>query len=323
MPLLDMTLDQMCEYRPPREEPADFDAFWAGTLAEARAHELEARFEKIDSGFATLDVYDVTFSGFNGDRIKGWYMLPKGAVGPLPGVVEYIGYGGGRSLPAEWLAFPSAGFAYLVMDTRGQGSVFRRGDTPDMPNGANPHAPGFMTQGILDPHTYYYRRVYTDAARAVEAIRSRDEVDGERIAVTGSSQGGALSVSTAGLVTDVAVCMPDVPFLSNFRRAVEITPREPYPEIARYLTVHRDKIETVFHTLSYFDGMNFAARMRASAFYSVGVMDSICPGSTVFANYNHVPGEKDIKAYYFNDHEGGGPDHLMEKIAYLQRLWGA
>ena len=118
---------------------------------------------------------------------------------------------------------------------------------------------------------------------------------------------------------EVAVCLPDAPFLSNFRRAVEITPREPYPEIARYLTIHRDKINTAFETLSYFDGMNFAARMKARALYSVGVMDTICPASTVFASYNHVNSQKDIMVYYFNDHECGGPDHLMEKIRFFAR----
>ncbi|MCY4537812.1 MAG: acetylxylan esterase [Chloroflexi bacterium] len=321
MPLLDMSLEEMRAYKPAREEPADFEAFWAGALAEARAHDLKAVFEPVESGLETLDVFDLSFSGFNGDRIKGWYMLPRGARAPLPGVVEYIGYGGGRGFPVDWLAFPSAGFAYLVMDTRGQGSAFRRGDTPDMPNGANPSVPGFMTQGILDPQTYYYHRVYVDAARAVDAIRSRGEVDSSRIAVTGGSQGGALSVSTAGLMPDVAICMPDVPFLSHFRRAVEITPGDPYQEIARYLRVHREKIDTVFRTLSYFDGLNFAARMQAEAFYSVAVMDTVCPASTVFASYNHVAGTKDIKVYYFNDHEGGGPDHLMEKITYLRRRW--
>ena len=323
MPLIDMPLEEMRVYKPPRAEPEDFDAFWASSLQEARAHDLAAVFEPADFGLRTVEVYDAAFSGFNGERVKGWYMRPRGGQAPLPGVVEYIGYGGGRGFPHEWLAFPSAGFAYLVMDTRGQGSVWRRGDTPDMSSGANPSAPGFMTQGILDPHSYYYRRLYTDAVRAVEAIRARADVDGERIAVTGESQGGGLAIAAAGLLPDVQVCLPDVPFLQHFRRALDITPRDPYPEIARYLAVHRDKIEAVFRTLSYFDGMNFAARMRAQALFSVGVMDTICPPSTVYAAYNQATSEKAIMEYYFNDHEGGGAHHLLEKIRYLRKRWGA
>ena len=322
MPLFDMPLEELQNYRPARQEPADFDSFWASTLAAARSHALNPRFAPLDAGLMTLDVFNVSFAGFGGQEVKAWYMLPKNAKAPLPAVVEFIGYGGGRGCPLEWLAFPSAGFAYMVMDTRGQGSVWRRGDTADLPNGANPSHPGFMTQGILDPQTYYYRRLYTDAVRAIEAIRSRDEVDPTRIAVTGGSQGGGLAISTAGLSSEVALCLPDVPFLSHFRRAVEITPRGPYPEIAAYLTIHRDKIDAVFHTLSYFDGLNFAARISAAAYYSVAVMDDICPPSTVYASYNHVSAEKDIKVYYFNNHEGGAADHLLEKIRYLRRRWG-
>ena len=322
MPLFDMPLEELQNYRPTRQEPADFDSFWESTLAAARSHDLNPRFAPLDTDLMTLDVFDVSFAGFGGQEVKAWYMLPKDVKTPLPAVVEFIGYGGGRGSPLEWLAFPSAGFAYMVMDTRGQGSVWRRGDTADLPNGANPSHPGFMTQGILDPQTYYYRRLYTDAVRAIETIRSRGEVDPARIAVTGGSQGGGLAISTAGLSSDVAFCLPDVPFLSHFRRAVEITPRGPYPEIAAYLTIHRDKIDTVFHTLSYFDGLNFAARINAAAYYSVAVMDDICPPSTVYASYNHVSAEKDIKVYYFNNHEGGAADHLLEKIRYLRRRWG-
>ena len=45
MPLLDMSLEEMRDYRPPLEEPDDFDAFWARTLEETRAHDLNAIFE--------------------------------------------------------------------------------------------------------------------------------------------------------------------------------------------------------------------------------------------------------------------------------------
>ena len=321
MPLFDMPLEDMQNYRPPLPEPADFDSFWKSTLAAARSHDLNPRFEPVDVGLRTLDVFDVSFAGFNGQPVKGWYMLPKNARSPLPAVVEFIGYSGGRGYPTDWLAFPSAGFAYMVMDTRGQGSGWRRGDTADLPNGANPSLPGFMTQGILDPQTYFYRRLYTDAARAIDAIRSRGEIDPARIAVTGSSQGGGLSIAAAGLTPDLDACLPDVPFLSHFRRAVEITPHGPYPEIAGYLSVYRDRTDVVFNTLKYFDGLNFAARMTASAYYSVAVMDTICPPSTVYASYNHVSTEKDIKVYYFNNHEGGGSDHLLEKIRYLRQRW--
>ena len=321
MPLFDMPLDELRVYKPPRSEPADFDDFWNNTLAETRQHDLSATFAPVDAGLATIDACDVTFAGFGGAPIKGWYLKPRGHDAPLPAVVEFIGYGGGRGYPLEWLAFPSAGFAYLVMDSRGQGSVWRRGDTADIPNGANPAVPGYMTQGILDPQTYYYRRLYTDAVRAVDAIKTRPEVDHSRIAVTGGSQGGGLCIAAAGLRDDVAVCMPDVPFLSHFRRAVDITPNNPYQEIARYLATHRDRIDAIFDTLAYFDGVNFAARMTAKAFYSVGIMDTVCPPSTVYASYNHVRGDKRIAEYYYNDHEGGGAQHLQEKVRYLRGLW--
>ncbi len=133
-----------------------------------------------------------------------------------------------------------------------------------------------MTLGILDPHTYYYRRVYTDAVRAIEAVRSHPAVDATRIAATGTSQGGGLTIAVSGLVPDLAVAMPNVPFLCHFRRAIGLTEEHPYQEIVRFLSVHRDKTEIVFRTLSYFDGMHFAARSQARALYSTALMDMIC-----------------------------------------------
>jgi len=322
MPFFDLSLEELRAYKPERTEPKDFDVFWQATLAETRRHPLNPRFEVVDYGLKTVETYDVTFAGYGGQPIKGWFMLPAGRSGPLPCVVEFIGYGGGRGFPHDWLLWPSAGYAFLVMDTRGQGSVWRPGDTPDLPEGANPFTPGFMTQGILDPKTYYYRRVFTDAVRAVETVQNHNSVDSRRIAITGASQGGGITVAVSGLVADVAVAMPDVPFLCHYRRAIGLTEKHPYAEIVQYLSIHRDKEDAVFNTLSYFDGVNFAARSRAQALYSTSLMDMICPPSTVFAAYNQIDAPKDIKVYTFNEHEGGGDHHTLEKIRFLQRLWG-
>lgn len=317
----DLPLEKLQTYCPPRNEPADFEVFWQRTLHAARQFPLNAKFEPIDAGLRLVETFDVTFSGYHGQAIKGWLILPKTRTAPLPCVVEYIGYGGGRGLPVDWLLWSNAGYAHFVMDTRGQGSVWRTGDTPDPePDGGNPQVPGFMTRGVLNPETYYYRRVFTDAVRAVDAARSHPAIDPKRMVATGGSQGGGISLAVAGLVADLSAIMPDVPFLCHYRRATEIIDTHPYNEIVQFCQRHRDKIETVFNTLAYFDGLNFASRAQCPAFFSVGLMDEVCPPSTVFAAYNHYAGPKQIKVWPYNHHEGGESFQSIEKIKFLERL---
>lgn len=323
MPFFDLPLNELQRYLPAREEPDDFDAFWQQTLAETAVFPLNATFEPVDEGLQTIDTYDVTFAGFSGQPIKGWFLLPRRRSGPLPCVVQYIGYSGGRGFLLDQLAWPSLGFAYFVMDTRGQGwTVNSPGATTDVaPQGTGSHVPGFMTQGILDPHAYYYRRVFVDAVRAVAVVQAHEAVAAEKVAVTGASQGGGITLAVAGLHTAVAVAMPDVPFLCHYRRATEIVDTDPYNEITRYCATHRDQMDTVFRTLSYFDGVNFAARAQAQALFSVGLMDDICPPSTVYAAYNHYAGPKEMVVYDYNNHEGGGPFQLRRQAQFLRDLW--
>ena|SRR5579875_547361 len=322
MAFFDLPLDELLRYLPPRHEPTDFDAFWQETLHTTRQYPLDARFEPVDYGLRVVESFDVTFNGYAGQPIKGWLLLPTQRNEPLPCVVEYAGYGGGRGFPFDWLTWSCAGFAHLVMDTRGQGSDWRRGDTPDNePDGANPQAPGFMTRGILSPQTYYYRRVFCDAVRAVEAARTHPFIDPEQIVVSGGSQGGGIALAVSGLDSTLQAVLPDVPFLCHYQRATQITDGFPYQEIVKYCKIHRDKIETVFETLAYFDGVNFAARAQARALFSVALMDEVCPPSTVFAAYNHYAGQKEIKIWPYNHHEGGESYQVLEKMKFLRSLW--
>ena len=316
-----MTLKELRDYLPARTEPADFDAFWAATLAEARETGLDARFEPVETRLTTVEVEDVTFHGFGGQPVKGWLVRPAAATGPLPTVVEYVGYGGGRGLPHERLVWASAGYAHLTMDTRGQGSAWQVGDTPDDGPSGNSF-PGFATRGVLDRDTYYYRRLYTDAVRAVEAARTHPAVDPARVLVAGGSQGGGIALAAAGLVADLAGVITDVPFMQHIRHATETTDDYPYKEIAEFCKVHRDKVERVFDTISYVDGTNFAARATAPALYSVALMDDVCPPSTVFASFNHYAGPKQIEVYPYNGHEGGGAHHVARALEFAQSVRG-
>ncbi|MFD6289348.1 acetylxylan esterase [Streptomyces sp. NPDC060205] len=317
MAQFDMPLEELRVYRPQAPAPDDFDAFWTRTLAEARTHRLDAVFEPVPTPLTTVDVFDVTFAGYAGQPVKGWLVLPAGTREPVPLVVEFVGYGGGRGLPHSHLRYAALGCAHLVMDTRGQGSGWSVGSTAD-PEGSGPAHPGFLTRGIEDPDTFYYRRLIVDAVRAVEAGRSYPLTDATRTAVVGVSQGGGLALAAGGLVRDVTAVAPDVPFLSDFPRAIHLVDRIPYREVANYLTVHHGRGEQVLRTLSYFDGVHFAARARAAAFFSVALQDRTCPPSSVFAAFNsYGDQDKHIEVYPFNDHEGGGPTQEAAQLHWL------
>ena len=229
---VDLPESELREYRSSQVDPADFDEFWADTLAQSRAAAGATPLSvvPVDAGLATIDVFDVTFPGFDGQPVRAWLRMPRRRAGEpaadLPLLVQYVGYGGGRGRPTENLLFSSAGFAHFYMDTRGQGSGWSAGDTPDL-GLSGPSIPGVMTRGIESRETYYYRRLFTDAVRAVEVARELPGVDGSRVAVLGGSQGGGIALAAAGLVPGLAAVIAYVPFLCDFPRALTIHDNDP------------------------------------------------------------------------------------------------
>lgn len=317
--LTDLSLAELRDYRPDVPEPADFDDFWERTLAEARAAGGEPTSEPAETVFTTLHAEDVTFPGFAGDPVRAWYLRPAGDE-PLPCVVEFLGYGGGRGIVERRPHWASAGFAHLVMDTRGQGSAWGEGGhTPD-PHGSGPAFPGVMTRGIESPERYYYRRLMTDAVRAVDYVLARPDVSAA--AVTGISQGGGLALAAGALHRDVVAVMPDVPFLCHIRRGTEVTDANPFHEIVSYLAVNRGAAERVFETLSYIDGVNMARRITAPTRMSVALMDATVPPSTVFAAVNAMPTPPELDVYEFNGHEGGELVQWRRQVEWLRDVLG-
>ncbi|OXM87317.1 acetylxylan esterase [Paenibacillus rigui] len=304
MPNVDYPLSQLLQYVPELTAEPDFDAFWDRAKAESSKVALDAKIELVENHpLKSIRIYDVVYNGTDGTPIHGWYVTPQGEHGPgsLPVIVKYHGYSGDRGRPNDLLQWAAMGFAAFAVDVRGQ-----CGASPDYAVYPQGSSPGWMTLGLLDPEAYYYKQVYLDCIRALDFVVSREEVDAGRMAVYGGSQGGGLALAVAGLDSRPKLCMPVFPYLCHFRRSVEQHSTGPYAEIKnwfrRFDPAHELE-EQVYRTLSYFDGMNMAARIQAKTLMAITLQDTTCPPSTCFAAYNHLTVEKELKLYPDFGHE--------------------
>ncbi len=279
--------------------PADFDDFWAAILAEADALPLEPTFEPAPlRSTPTVDVYDVRFTSLEGLRIAAWYCVPAGRDRPLPGLIIVPGYVSEPMVPKAWAAL---GYATLSLAPRGK----LRSNAQ-----FNPGYPGLLTHNIVDRHTYGYRGFYADAYRALDVLRSRPEVDGRRVGVHGSSQGGALTVLISALRREITCGAAGAPYLCGFMDAARLTHSYPYQEINDYLRLYPERAEAVRATLDYYDIINFAPRITCPMLINIGLEDDVCPPETGYALVRAMTNARvDLHAYPDCAHDAGSAVH--------------
>ncbi|MDE2842080.1 MAG: acetylxylan esterase [Chloroflexota bacterium] len=275
------------------KRPADIDAFWEDVMAQtARIPlQLDVTHDPLRSS-PQVDVYQVHYTSLDHVRIAGWYARPANHAGQLPGLLVVPGYSMEPLIPKNWAARGYAAF-----------SVAPRGKLRS--NGQfNPGYPGLLTHGIVDRNTYTYRGFYMDSCRGVDFLLSRDEVDADRLGVTGHSQGGGLSVVVAALRPEIKVATSGAPFLCGFMDAIDLTDGYPYQEIADYLRLHPDSRQQVTDTVAYFDGISLAPRITCPIIVNIGLQDSTCPPETGYALFRAI-GSEDKQLY---DYDGYGHD---------------
>ena len=273
--------------KPSQPAPDDFDAFWMAKKALLAAVPFEVKLTGVESAVAGVTAFDVQATSL-GAPVSGYLAVPTGArPKSLPAILTVHGAG-----------VSSAGLAGTVGWAR-EGALAMDINAHGLPNGRpaeyyqglrDGELKAYSTRGRDSRETIYFLGMFLRLIRAIDVLTARPEWDGKTVVVYGSSQGGAQALAAAGLDSRVTFFVAGVPAMCDHTGALAgriagwpkfiPTGETPRPEVAA--------------AVRYYDAMNFAARIKAAAFFTIGFIDTTCPPTSVYATYNVLRAPKEI-----------------------------
>ncbi len=282
------------QIKPFAREPEDFDAFWSGTLKEARWTALEPTLTLLPERCTeTVNVYHVSFQNIRwGSRTYGILCMPK-APGKYPALLRVPGAGIRPYYGDVYTA--SKGAITLEIGIHGIPVTMEQEYYDKLSNGA---LFNYWLIGRDDKNMNYYRRVVVGALRAVDFICSLPQYNGKSLGVTGSSQGGALSVITAALDKRVTFYAAVHPAMCDHTAFLEKRAGG-WPHYF-YYDSHPDK--SWVETTAYYDVVNFARKLSVPGWFSWGYNDEVCPPTSMYAAYNSILSPKELHPYLETGH---------------------
>jgi cephalosporin-C deacetylase len=320
MPLtFDMPLEELKTYKGKNPRPSDFDAFWDIALAEL--DQIDPQIEVIASDFYTsfAKCSHLYFTGVGGARIHAKLLRPRLTPAPHPAILMFHGYSGSSGDWSNKLGYVAQGFTVAALDCRGQGGL-----SQDVGGVTGTTLYGHIVRGLDDPpHKMLFRQIFLDTVQLARIVMAMENVDGERIGVTGDSQGGGLALACAALEPRIQRAAPVYPFLCDYQRVWEIDlAKDAYLELQQYFRrfdPRHTREQEIFEKLGYIDVQHLCPRIQAEVFMSVGLMDTVCPPSTQFAAYNKIKSQKSIDIYPDHGHENlpGYTDRIFQFLAEL------
>lgn len=289
----------------PQNKPADLDAYWARAKRELAA--VDPQFKLIPQPNLSTDkreVFLVEMRSLYNVLIRGWYARPK-KEGKYPAILHVQGYSSSQTMNN---GYGGDDMVVFVLNIRGHGNSR---------DNVNPGFPGFLTSSITDKEQYIYRGAYMDCIRAVDFLCSQTSVDTSKVIVEGGSQGGALSIATAALDNKrIKLCVPAVPFLSDFQDYFKLAPW-PFNEFKAFVKEKNANWTDVYNTLSYIDIKNLADKITCPVFMSIGLIDTTCPPHINFAVYNQIKSSKNYQIYPTSGH-GLPADYYNLKFQWIK-----
>ena len=299
------------QLKPYTKNPSDFDVFWRANLEEARKTPVSVTCNKVDK-YSTdeFDCYLLKLKVDSRHSIYGYLTKPK-TVGKYPVVLCPPG-AGIKTIkePMRNTYYARNGFIRLEMEIHGLNPEMTDEQFKEISSAFDAEN-GYLENGLDDRDNYYMKHVYIACVRALDYLTSLPEWDGRNVFVQGGSQGGALSLITAGLDSRVTACVANHPALSDMAGYLDDRAGG-YPHFNRLNNMLTpEKVET----MAYYDVVNFARRITCPVFLTWGYNDNVCPPTTSYIVWNLITAPKESLITPINEH------WTSETTNHRQMLW--
>lgn len=280
------------QLQPSTVMPADFQSFWKDAVAEARKTDLDPTKRLLPERCTKdVNVYEVSFQNERwGSRTYGILCVPV-KEGKYPALLRVPGAGvrpyGGDVYTA------SQGAITLEIGIHGVPVTMEQKVYDNLNNGA---LRGYWEFNMESREKHYYHHVILGCIRAIDYISEYTPWNRQELGVTGSSQGGFLSLATAGIDQRVTFYAPVHAALCDHTNSLKgIACGWPH-----YFYWNKGKgQEKQIEVSRYYDGVNFARLItdKQTGWFSFGYNDDVVPPTTAWATYNTVIGPKEISPY--------------------------
>ena len=265
-----------------------FLSFWKETLAllDTVPSAIEVKHRNVTGDFI---LERVSYQSLDNKLIEGYLLSPtpiqqKNISAPL--IVYTHGYMSQCEVVLPWA---KQGASVFGMDIRGCG---RSKDAAPL---LSEH--GYILTGIDSQHTSILRGAVCDYIRGIQVAHELLQNQQQRTVLYGKSFGGALACSSAALTDYGDLLVAAVPTFSWMEGRRTLVTQGSGAEINAYIDKHPDQEPHVMHVLSYFDIMNFAPLIKCPALVGAGLQDPVVPPQTVFAFFNHLSCNKQLREF--------------------------
>ena len=281
--------------QPTTENPSDFDEFWSKTLSDARNTSLEPTRRLLPERCTEqVNVYEVSFQNLRwNSRTYGILCVPT-KPGKYPALLRVPGAGVRPYQGDSWTA--SKGVITLEIGIHGIPVTMEQKVYDNLMEGA---LNCYWNYGMDSRDDSYYKRVIVGAVRAIDYIASMPEWNGTSLGVTGSSQGGFLSLACAALDKRVTFYGAVHAALCDHTASLKGVACG-WPHYFYYDVKNADPKRIA--TSRYYDGVNFARRITCPGWFSFGYNDDVVPPTTAYATYNTVTAQKELHPYQLTGH---------------------